>query len=55
LEVNLFEKKRLVDIFFERPRKIYGKREAPPKQLTLFDYLDRHIYEQREKRANFTS
>ena len=40
LEVNLFEKKRLVDIFFERPRKTYGKREAPPKQLTLFDYCD---------------
>ena len=38
LEVNLFEKKRLVDIFFERPRKTYGKREAPPKQLTLFAY-----------------
>ena len=38
LEVNLFEKKRLVDIFFERPRKTYGKRETPPKQLTLFDY-----------------
>jgi len=38
LEVNLFEKKRLVDIFFERPRKTYGKREDPPKQLTLFDY-----------------
>ena len=38
LEVNLFEKNRLVDIFFERPRKTYGKRETPPKQLTLFDY-----------------
>lgn len=38
LELNLFEKKRLVDIFFRRPRKTYGNREFPPKQLTLFDY-----------------
>ena len=38
LEVNLFEKNRLVDIFFERPRKTYGKRGPFPKQLTLFDY-----------------
>lgn len=38
LEVNLFERKRLVDIFWPNPRKTFRKREVDHKQLTLFDY-----------------